>query len=708
MTIDAWAGAWHVDIYEPDNTELVTVIDEPSAADVTRERDDDGSGTFAIRTTHPAVAECTEGRLARFYLNGRLRFTGRLGPFEDARVVESGDAAGALVSFTTPGHKSVLNGAAIGPAEGTQHFQQVQSRVFGWMSPIVDPGEWEAPTYAGAVYEVGQERPKAYPDAFGGKFEVGARRYFQRQFTILTTLCFVPYLSAHQHFNLYVNETPIGSGATSPNTSRGETYRGPLILEPGTHTIAAMASRTLDAIADDSWFTLTAWYSALSGTTGSLNINTFLFHTGYLPSTTTIDPAWISSAVPLGPTPGRLVRKWIEDAQGRGEIPQVTLGFTDTEDSNGNPWTERVDEMVVQVGSSIGSNLATLDQTYTTSRMAPDSNELQLFNFREAGNYHEGELTAPGVEYASAAHGPAPSVGRVANVRGLEYGKQKSSIEAPRRLWVIGEQRSDWYGDGPGEGRLDLSQYSDWPTIEKIAQATIDAGVEAAEALSVTGTVRPSHDDDDMLAEGFGPGIGDAVVLPSRFGGGVERLELVSVNLARDEERPKQSVMRFTAGSPLQVREAQQRKWLARISPVGLERDFQSVSSGSPRYGTDVAFGTLPEVVIEPFSNSAMAEGQISSPYPIEQPTRLFWWAWGLRDAGADDTVILLRLNGTTVFEAITIPAGAGLEGGASGGLGEHYTNLACTNGDYIDAVIDTLGAGANGITLRLFATSQI
>lgn len=706
--MDGWDGAWRVDVYEADNETMVTSIEEPLACDATSERDDgqDGSGTFAIRTTHPAVGACTEGRLARFYLNGSLRFTGRFGPFDDNRVSPDGDQSTLLVTFELPGHRSVLYTAAVGPASGTSYFQQVQTRVQGWMSPIINTAEWGAPSWAGAVYQAGEERPRAYPDAFGGKFEVGARRYFWRQFTTLTTLCFVPYVSAHQHFNLYLNETPIGSGASSPSTSRGDTSRGAIVLPPGTHTIAAVASRTLDAIGDDSWFTLTAWYSAIDGTTGSLNINTFLFHTGYLPDTTTIDPAWYSSALPLGPTPGRLVREWVEAAQARGQIPQVTLGFTDTLDSNGSPWAERVDEFPVTVGSPIGQNLDTLCETYATARMARDSNELQLYNFREMGTMHLDALAAPGVELASASHGPAPTGGRLPVLRELGFSKQKSAVDAPQTLWVVGEQRSDWIGSGPGEGRLDLSGYSDWPTIEKIAEATIEANRLAAEEQAITGVLAPRNGDDDPLG-GAGPEIGDALLLPTRTGGGFQRVELVSVNLARDPERPKQAVIRFTANTPLTVREAQQRKWLARISPSGLERDFQSVSAGSPRFGTDVAFGVLPEVVIEPFSNSSMEAGQISSPYPIEQPSRLFWWAWGLREASTDgDTVILLRKNGST-FDAITIPEGAGLETG-SGGLGEHYTNLACTNGDYVDAVVDELGTSANGITVRLFATSQI
>lgn len=62
----------------------------------------------------------------------------------------------------------------------------------------------------------------------------------------------------------------------------------------------------------------------------------------------------------LSGTPGRIVRLLVLEAQARGWFPGLVLDFTDTQDSNGDPWTYSIPSFTITIGHSIWTLIGNL------------------------------------------------------------------------------------------------------------------------------------------------------------------------------------------------------------------------------------------------------------------------------------------------------------------------------------------------------------
>jgi hypothetical protein len=87
---------------------------------------------------------------------------------------------------------------------------------------------------------------------------------------------------------------------------------------------------------------------------------------------------------PPGFTPGAIIRILLEEAQARGALADVTLGFTDSVDSASASWPVSPD-VVFRVGLDGLSMLRQLAETYVDALMAPDALRLDAWGYGTKG-----------------------------------------------------------------------------------------------------------------------------------------------------------------------------------------------------------------------------------------------------------------------------------------------------------------------------------
>jgi hypothetical protein len=125
------------------------------------------------------------------------------------------------------------------------------------------------------------------------------------------------------------------------------------------------------------------------------------------------DGSWQCLAYPPTPpgmTPGEVIRHAVSEAQARGAIGEVRLGFDDRYDSGGNPWPVE-GNIATKVGTNlwvfIGEEMAA---TYVDVSMAPGDFTLQAWGKGKRGR-NRGPVLA-------AAPPTNPDAG---NLRGLTH-----------------------------------------------------------------------------------------------------------------------------------------------------------------------------------------------------------------------------------------------------------------------------------------------
>jgi hypothetical protein len=118
-------------------------------------------------------------------------------------------------------------------------------------------------------------------------------------------------------------------------------------------------------------------------------------------------------AAPPGMTVGQIVRIFVEEAQAEGVLTQISLGFTDTDDSHGAPWTELTPQ-AFDVGKNYLGVLQQLGEAFADYEMTHDL-ELRLYEWNTMGADLTGtvslaigadieELDAPNEEDGAVTH----------------------------------------------------------------------------------------------------------------------------------------------------------------------------------------------------------------------------------------------------------------------------------------------------------------
>lgn len=700
--VTPYVSPWQTDVYEADNVTFVRRLLTASGRTWTDEENlsTGGSGVVTVPLTavDDVAALMVRGRMVRHLINETARWTGVVRPWDKDAISTDGEGSEKL-TIDMLGHLSEWSRSIIDIPPGSDLFLGVTNRMYGWMSiESVDDPTGSVITAATLV----DPRPRAWWDPFSSKYQMTTQRYAQRRFTIGSQIVFVPYLSSESQFNVYINGVALGSGEPVPGTSSDKTYRGGVELGPGEHIIAVEVTSLPGTSGQFSCSCSTADPDAIHG---RLNRGTFLFHTGENPDTDLNDP-WGVSATPMGPTPGRMIRSMLEEAQARGRLLDWTLSFTDDADTDGQPWAVRINELSIAVGTHYDAVFDQLTALYCDIGTTPTTKVLDSWNWHTRGNF---DTDAAGVEITGAQYGVSATDGRQPNLQSLSLSVQDQPT--PTRLRVITATETFWYGDEGGEEDvLSITDYTDHDTAVAYAAAQIAMNQQLGLEIAASSVLRPTNDDDTPYA-GFG--IGDAV-RHAMDGNAVERVKVKGIICNESTDGLHRPLWTPEVNALTVEEEEQTARAIARLTPAGLKNAFLPASAGASSFGTGTAFGVLDEVQAPLFSNNDITPGAVSSPFTFDTPSRIYWYDWGLAQAASDDLLIGVYLAGntdlsnlSTLIAAFTIPAGSGVVGFLPG-LGQHYTNQVVEAGGFAQATIISGGTGGNGLTVNIYATAQI
>ena len=348
-----------------------------------------GTGELALQADDPDVAAVDYFDLLWFELDGDVRFAARVEGKQYLAVTE-GEEAEQTVKISGRSSASIFEDAVVYPDDIAFAGVSNQSdRVFNFASPEFDDSGW-APAVVTPSSNYG--KPVGWPDKTAewiwdrdsSSFGVPEGNcYFRSTFTSLEGDHEV-WAAADDAYEVWVDGVRMFEDGFEL-AYVGQAMRQRVALAAGAHTIGVWA-RNMN--------TLKAGLRVAVMTLNDKGVPDDVVH-----HTTA---AWKVVGYPPEPpgfTPGAIVRVLVEEAQARGALSGVTLGFTDVADSNGNAWLSNAD-MAFTVGLDLASALLQMAETYADFWLGPDM-VLRLYGDR--GTTTSASL-APAVNIVSLEH----------------------------------------------------------------------------------------------------------------------------------------------------------------------------------------------------------------------------------------------------------------------------------------------------------------
>lgn len=488
-----------VDVYEADNSTLVCSLthNEAVPADARQVRelsgrvslDDAGSGEVAVDFDHPQVNELTGGRFVRCTEGGRVRFAFSIDEIHDVRIPPPGSGqAGQVVTVSGEGPRSVLRRARVRPWLGFGSKPVSRRRRFDWSSPQLDTSDWIEPfDQFRLTSEPG--KPFGLPSLFNTKWMWGEAEAdsmtiddccFRRAFTIggSEPVQVSAFASADDGFeDAWHGVKVVEANETFPGKVWHRPYRSPVTLDPGTYVYAAKARNDGGKGA----FICDAW------SVGAAGLIDQVFMTG-LPEGNEFDDlygTWLAFMNPAGEwfTPGEIVRILVEESIARDEIPDVTLDFSDTLDSAGNPWPKI--EFECDATGTVDDAVELLEATHVDVHMSHDGLQLSMWN-KDPGR---GTASAVSVQHAAReiASDATTTDHLIVNDVLLVSDTTMTLIEDTASITA--------YGRRPG-GSVQVGSITDQATLDQIGAAFLDGRTEPVESRVVEVTPLVDFDAD--------------------------------------------------------------------------------------------------------------------------------------------------------------------------------------------------------------------
>lgn len=361
-----------VQVFDPTNTTLLadlsTEDDGPLDAKAQDRTNEDGSVSVTVRSGHEHASFLAPYNVLRFVsTDDTPRMAGFVSDLTDQEV-DRDEYAGQVVDASADGLLALLEEAVTVPWVGVSRRPFSSDRVFNCASPPLDRSAWTAVfeqsrTYAvtqGLEYPIGWagEDPKWIWSAADSETQPVGFSVFHDQFTLADATDCIPLISADNDFELWLDGALLyRSPVKQPGYTWWDTYKAPIRIPAGDHDVVIIA---------ENWSTAgtanpAAVIYGLWSTDGEQLVD--LLH--YTDTTWTC----VHDADPLpGFYPGVIAGILWFEAVGRtalgGPSTGWTLGFSATEDSNGNAWPEEIPEFVCKVGDSLRSVLRQLSETW--------------------------------------------------------------------------------------------------------------------------------------------------------------------------------------------------------------------------------------------------------------------------------------------------------------------------------------------------------
>lgn len=526
----------------------VMELDEAFARRFYDQLNEVGSGSLELLNDDPQLPDIEDDDVIRFSIRGRAAMS--ILAREWRRVsVAGGEEAEQTTTISGPGHLAVLEEAVVYPAGGWASLPVDEDRIFSWQSPEYDDAAWEI---ARAMTTVEAAQLGAWPhQPMGVGFPAAAGAYMiwapgSTNLSAPEGTCYLrgTYTSAtagkHKMYALIDNYGTIyldGVKLLEVSPHDGFTGAHTVVFEAsaGEHTIAVQADNAVGypdahpagvAIAI---YDVDANNEPVTGNPVAVTGD---------PAGSTPDSNWrilAYPATPPGMTPGEALRHCIEEAQARGAIPGVVVGWTDELDSEGVAWPV-VGDISTRVGTDVLTFARELSATYIDFWMEPASWTLRAYVHdgrgvntdvvlsESDGDPDDGNLVAleqhkiisPSTVLLARYNGGWREVVRPADVRRealIGLGTTQSPLEVDR----VANGQLDIYANVREAIQVGLSPTGDADTpyvafrVGDVVEAPLMDGSPSAERV-VAIDVAEHSDDTDLRYISFRPELKDVIL----------------------------------------------------------------------------------------------------------------------------------------------------------------------------------------------------
>jgi hypothetical protein len=343
-------------------TTLLGTLTTDSDRNWRHQRSEVGSGSLVIHADDPDVAILLYRNIVRMRLNGTDRFAWVIEKRSRRSIVRGGQRERLLV-VSGRGVLALFEKAVLDPELGVQRLSP-DTRTFNFASVDYDASAWvvaeeikqqsDTGTFPGQWEDAdGNPAPESWPDPdafwiWGQAQGVGSPPqpvgdcFFRKSFNLASEKTVAIFVSADDGFELYLDDEVVA--AETRAFMWGETKRHNTFLEAGDHLIAIKATNILRANAATNVAGVIC--SIIETDEGGQSLGSVIERT---------DSTWDALAYPSDPpimSVGAVLRVVIDEAQARGDLPGVSLGFTDALDSDGNAWGTTPAE-VYRVGTNL-------------------------------------------------------------------------------------------------------------------------------------------------------------------------------------------------------------------------------------------------------------------------------------------------------------------------------------------------------------------
>lgn len=350
--------------------------------------DDTGRFGFTIANDDSNISHTGFDRIIRFEYGGLARFAGVVKDREKVTLSQE-QTKGQTTTVGGPGALALLADARVYPSRGVGALPIEEVRSFSWVANDFDYSSWANAKNLGRqdLETTGWDstNPEAWPtpsalriwgdlDTVSTVHAPTGTCLFRDSFTVATAGTYAFFAAWDNIGELYVDGAKVLTG--SPDYVRAR--KVVMELSAGTHYIASIAENGADngAAGDNPAYFLASCHA--------------LDRQGLLEPTATWTTSASTKCLPYvtglpGFSPGKVLRLLVEDAQADSKLTDWTLDFTDTVDSDGEPWS-LLPEITVGVGrSSLLDVVREMGQSIADVAVAPGSLTLRAWNHGTRG-----------------------------------------------------------------------------------------------------------------------------------------------------------------------------------------------------------------------------------------------------------------------------------------------------------------------------------
>jgi hypothetical protein len=355
-----------------------------------------GSVRIEIMNDDPNIGLITGESMIAVEEYGQIVMAGVVGTEQKKVLARDSGADAERTSFQMPGQGQLLNEGLItmtrcrwADCDAAKPIET--TRRFNWTNPSFDTGLWPnakiiayrngifgtSPYWGGAVGEVwpvglvygGTEWLWADP---GTADWAPAGTCLFREILNLGNAGYIKIFAGFDNQgSLYLDGQEIFHDVAEFRRA----VESPVIeIDNGYHVIAVKGTNFPQATGNPGGVCWEVWHCDQQGNLLSLYGASAYLYTQMLPYITE------EPGLPIG----AIIRQVVEEAQDRGAMTAVSLGFTDYFDSDGDPWPI-VTDVAVNVGRTVLDFLRDLGQTYIDWHLEPATLVLKCYNIGQMG-----------------------------------------------------------------------------------------------------------------------------------------------------------------------------------------------------------------------------------------------------------------------------------------------------------------------------------